>query len=157
MTVASEWSEANYVLLRLGPAAKDRFALPADDVEELAGASRLQKFPHTTKQVDGVIVRRKRVVAVRDISGLLTGRALAFHRFYLIVRRRYGSAVELEAIPVSGDCELLSGVIPIPGGEEAPEYFAGIIDLAGEQVPLLDLEKLASAAPPSAEVARRPA
>ena len=155
MTVASEWSEANYVLLRLGPAAKDRFALPADDVEELAGASRLQKFPHTTKQVDGVIVRRKRVVAVRDVASVLTGRALAFHRFYLIVRRHYGSSVELEAIPVSGDCELLGGVIPIPRADEGPDYFAGFIDLAGEQVPLLDLEKLAAAAPADAEPAGR--
>ncbi|HUJ41746.1 MAG TPA: chemotaxis protein CheW [Candidatus Acidoferrales bacterium] len=161
MTIASEWTEANYVLLRLGPGGRDRFALPAGDVEELAGASRLQKFPHTTKQVDGVIVRRKRVVAVRDVSTLLTGRALAFHRFYLIVRRRYGSAVELEAIPVSGDCELLSGVIPIPRAEEAPEYFSAMIDLAGEQVPLLDLEKLAAAGSaadtPAADSVRRPA
>lgn len=145
MTIASELPEAAYVLLRLGPAAGDRFALPADDVEELAAASRLQKFPHTTKAVDGVIVRRKRVMAVRDVARVLTGRALAFHRFYLIVRRRYGAATELEAIPVSGDCELLSGVIPLPRGEDGPDYIAGRIDLAGEQVALLDLEKLAAA------------
>lgn len=140
--------EATYVLLRLG---ERRFALPADDVEELAGASRLQKFPHTTEHVDGVIVRRKRVVAVRDVASALTGRALAFHRFYLIVRRHYGAAVELEAIPVSGDCELLSGVIPFPRGEEGPDYIAGTIDLAGDPVPLLNLEKLAAAAPVAAE------
>jgi len=157
MTIASDWTEASYVLLRLGTAAEHRFALPAADVEELAGASRLQKFPHTTKQVDGVIVRRKRVLPVRDVSTLLTGRALAFHRFYLIVRRHYGSAVELEAIPVSGDCELLSGVIPIPRGEDGPAYISGTIDLAGEQVPLLDLEKLAEAVPAAADQGRRPA
>jgi chemotaxis signal transduction protein len=148
MNVFDSVRETTYVLLRLG---ERRFAVLADDVEELAGASRLQKFPHRTKQVDGVIVRRKRVVAVRDVASLLTGRPLPFHRFYLIVRRHYGSAVELEAIPVSGDCELLSGVIPIPRGEDGPEYFAGAIDLAGDQVPLLDLEKLAAAAPTAAE------
>ncbi|HVN10234.1 MAG TPA: chemotaxis protein CheW [Patescibacteria group bacterium] len=157
MTMASDWTESNYVLLRLGPAGRERFALPADDVEELAGASRLQKFPHTTNRIDGVIVRRKRVLAVRDVASVLTGRPLSFHRFYLIVRRRYGAVTELEAIPVSGDCELLSGVIPMPRGESEPEYFAGIIDLAGEQVPLLDLEKLAAASSASPDSARRPA
>jgi chemotaxis signal transduction protein len=156
MTIASELPEAAYVLLRLGPAERDRFALPADDVEELAGASRLQKFPHRTPQVDGVIVRRKRVVAVRDVASLLTGRALVFHRFYLIVRRRYGAAVELEALPVSGDCELLSGVIPIPRGDHGPDYITGSLDLAGDQVPLLDLEKLAAAAQQAGETAGRP-
>ncbi len=150
MSVLDSAAEATYVLLRLG---ERRFAVPADDVEELTGASRLQKFPHRTKQVDGVIVRRKRVVAVRDVASLLTGRPLAFHRFYLIVRRHYGSAIELEALPVSGDCELLSGVITIPRGEDGPEYFAGTIDLAGDQVPLLDLEKLAAAARAAAEPA----
>jgi chemotaxis signal transduction protein len=144
--------EATYVLLRLG---ERRFAVPADDVEELAGASRLHKFPHQTKQVDGVIVRRKRVIAVRDVASLLTGRSLPFQRFYLIVRRRHGAAVELEAIPVSGDCEMLSGVIPIPRGDDAPEYLAGTIDLAGERVPLLDLEKLAAGPPAAAEPAGR--
>ena len=144
MTIASELPDAAYVLLRMG---EHRFAVAADGVEELAGASRLEKFPHTTPNVEGVIVRRKRVLAVRDVASLLTGRALTLHRFYLIVRRRYGSAVELEAIPVSGDCELLSGVIPMPRSEDAPEYVTGSIELAGEQIPLLDLEKLAAAVP----------
>jgi chemotaxis signal transduction protein len=150
MTIASELPDATYVLLRMG---EHRFAVPADGVEELGGGSRLAKFPHTTPHVEGVIVRRKRVLAVRDVASLLTGRALPLHRFYLIVRRRYGAAVELEAIPVSGDCELVSGVIPMPRGENAPEYIAGSIDLAGEHFPLLDLEKLAAAAPQAAEPA----
>jgi len=135
--------ESAYVLLRLG---ERRFAVPAEQVEELAGASRFQKLPHTTRQVEGVIVRRKRVFAVRDVASLLIGHALPMHRFYLIVRRRYGAMEEAEAIPVTGDCELLSGVIPLPCmGEGQPEYFAGTIDLAEEQIPLLDLEKLAAA------------
>ena len=147
MSAFNELPEASYVLLRLGPAERERFALPADCVEELASASRLDKFPHTTPGLEGVIVRRKRVLPVRDVASLLTGRALLVHRFYLIVRRRYESAVELEAIPVSGDCELLNGVVALPRGEEAPEYFAGSIDLGGDRIPLLDLEKLAAAAP----------
>ncbi|HXZ19864.1 MAG TPA: chemotaxis protein CheW [Candidatus Acidoferrales bacterium] len=153
MSAFNELPEATYVLLRLGPAQRDRYALPADCVEELASASRLEKFPHTTPGLEGVIVRRKRVLAVRDVAKLLTGRALLVHRFYLIVRRRYGTSAELEAIPVSGDCELIGGVIPMPRSNDAPEYFAGCIDLAGEQIPLLDIEKLAAAAAPAAQLA----
>ena len=144
MTQLTESPEAAFVLLRLG---EQRFAVRAESVEELAGSSRFQKFPHKTPLVEGVIVRRKRLIAVRDVASVLTGRAVTSHRFYLIVRQRYGAVTEPEAIPVSGDCELLSGVIPMPRGEDQPEYFAGVIDLAGEQIPLLDLERLAAAPP----------
>jgi chemotaxis signal transduction protein len=138
-----ESPEAAYVLLRLG---EQRFAVHAEKVEELAGSSHFQTFPHNTRRVEGVIVRRKRVIAVRDVASLLIGRPLASHRFYLIVRQRYGAVVEAEAIPVTGDCELLSGVIPMPPADGQPEYVEGSIDLAGEQILLLDLEKLAVAA-----------
>ena len=152
MSAPTELMEANYVLLRVG---ERRFALPADGVEELASASRLDKFPHTTAGIDGVIVRRKRVLAVRDVASLLIGRALVVHRFYLIVRRRSGTSAELEAIPVSGDCELLGGVIALPPREDSPPYFAGSIDLAGDQIPLLDLDKLAAATSQAAQPAGR--
>ena len=151
MSAFQESPEAAYVLLRLW---ERRFALPADRVEELASASRLDKFPHKTPGLEGVIVRRKRVLAVRDAGSLLTGRALLVHRFYLIVRRHYGAAVELEAIPVSGDCELVGGAVALPRGDDAPEYFSGSIDLGGEQIPVLDIEKLAGAAAPSGGLAR---
>jgi chemotaxis signal transduction protein len=154
MTTAFESPETAYVLLHLG---EQRFAVRAENVEELAGASRFQKFPHTTPLVEGVIVRRKRLIPVRDVASVVTGRPIAVHRFYLIVRRRYGAIEEAEAIPVTGDCELLSGVIPLPMGEGQPDYFAGAIDLAGEQIPLLDLEKLTAAAPGAAVTAGRPA
>jgi chemotaxis signal transduction protein len=150
MSAFSDLPEATYVVLRLGDR---RFALPANRVEELTSAGRLDKFPHRTPGVEGVIVRRRRILAVRDVASLLMGRALLVHRFYLIVRRHYGAQLELEALPVSGDCELVGGVIPLPRGDEAPEYFAGRIDLAGEQIPLLDVDKLATAAPQAAELA----
>lgn len=143
MTQLTESPEAAFVLLRLG---EQRFAVRAESVEELAGSSRFQKFPHKTPLVEGVIVRRKRLIAVRDVASVLTGRAVASHRFYLIVRQRYGAVTEPEAIPVTGDCELLSGVIPMPRADDQPEYIAGIIELAGEQIPLLDLERLAAVA-----------
>ncbi len=153
MTSIAESVEAAYVLLRLG---EQRFAVPAEVVEELTGASQLHKLPHTTPLVEGVIVRRKRIVPVRDVATLLTGRALRTHRFYLVVRRRYGTVEEPEAIPVTGDCELLSGVIAFPRGDQQPDYISGNLELAGEQIPLLDLEKLAAAAPQAAGPGGRP-
>ena len=154
MTTLTESAEKAYVLLRLG---EQRFAVPAEAVDELTGASQLHKLPHTTPLIEGVIVRRKRIVPVRDVASLLTGRALRTHRFYLVVRRRYGTVEEPEAIPVTGDCELLSGVIAFPRGDQQPDYIAGNLELAGEQVPLLDLEKLVAAGPQAAGPAGRAA
>jgi chemotaxis signal transduction protein len=147
MNPAAQTAEKAYVLMRLG---ERQFAVPAEEVEELAAAGRLEKIPHTTPQIEGVIVRRKRVLAVRDVARRLTGRSLPLHRFYLVVRQRYGQATESEAIPVTGDCELLTGLTALPRGEHEPEYVAGWIDLAGEQVLVLDLSKLAAPAPGAA-------
>jgi chemotaxis signal transduction protein len=147
MTTFTDSAEAAYVLLRL---RERRFAVPAGIVDELTGASQLHKFPHTTRLIEGVIVRRKRIVAVRDIASLLLGRALRMHRFYLIVRRRYGTAEEPEAIPVTGDCELLNGVVALPRGDGQAEYIEGNLELAGEQVPVLNLEKLVATTPQAA-------
>ncbi|HUK53905.1 MAG TPA: chemotaxis protein CheW [Candidatus Binatia bacterium] len=144
MSAALEAVEKAYVLLRLG---ERQFAVPAEDVEELASAGRLERIPHTTPQIAGVIVRRKRVLAVRDVARTLTGRSLPLHRFYLVVRQPYGAATESEAIPVTGDCELLSGVVALPPGEHDPGYVAGWIDLAGEQILVLDLSQIAADAP----------
>ena len=49
---------------------------------------------------------------------------------------------ESEAIPVTGDCELLTGVVALPRGEHEPEYAAGWIELGGEQILVLDTSKL---------------
>ena len=144
MNTAQESTEKAYVLLRLG---ERQFAVPAECVEELAAAGQLERIPHTTPQIEGVIVRRKRVLAVRDIARTLTGRGLPVHRFYLVVRQRYGAATESEAIPVTGDCELLNGIVAQPRGEHEPDYVAGWVDLAGEQVLVLDLAKLGTDVP----------
>lgn len=141
MSTAAETAEKAYVLLRLG---ERQFAVPADSVEELAAAGRLERIPHSTPDIEGVIVRRKRVLAVRDVARMLTGRSLPLHRFYLVVRQKYGEAVESEAIPVTGDCELLTGIVAIPRGEHDPEYVSGWIDLSGEQVLVLDYSRIAA-------------
>lgn len=150
MNTAMEPAEKAYVLLRLG---ERQFAVPAEQVEELAAAGRLEKIPHTTPQIEGVIVRRKRVLAVRDVARMLTGRSLPLHRFYLVVRQQYGAAAESEAIPVTGDCELLTGIVATPRGDHEPQYVAGWIDLAGEQVLVLDVSRLNPETPEAAAAA----
>lgn len=137
-------TEKAYVLLRLG---ERQFAVAAESVEELASAGRLERIPHTTPQIEGVILRRKRVMAVRDVARTLTGRSLPLHRFYLVVRQEYGPANEAEAIPVTGDCELLTGVVAMPRGIHDPEYVAGWIDHSDELVLVLDLSKISSESP----------
>ncbi len=147
MSGALEATEKAYVLLRLG---ERQFAVPAEQVEELAAAGQLEKIPHTTPQLEGVILRRKRVLAVRDVARQLTGRSLPLHRFYLVVKQQYGAVTESEAIPVTGDCELLTGVVALPRGEHEPEYAAGWIELGGEQILVLDISKLVADEPAGA-------
>jgi chemotaxis signal transduction protein len=49
-----------------------RFALVAEQVAELVAPSRIFRFAHRTSQIDGVILRRGRVVAVCDLAETLT-------------------------------------------------------------------------------------
>jgi len=100
-------ADANsYVLLHL---ANRRFALPAAIVSELAPPVRLHTFPHRSSLVCGVIVRRGRIVPVYDVASILLGRSSSVHRFYLIARRNFPGGPEASAIPVSGECELVTG------------------------------------------------
>ena len=139
MSAGFDSAATTFVLLRLGA---QRFALPADSVEELAASSSLQTFPHTTPSVEGVIVRRGRVIPVRDVARVLFGRPSSLHRFYLIARQFYGAVREPTAIPVGGECELVSGLIPFPPDDGNPAWIAGLLDIDGERIPVLDLEKL---------------
>ena len=82
---------ASYVLLRIG---NKRFALPSRGIVELAPPVRLHDFPHSSKFVAGVIVRRGRIVPVFDVAPLLTGRESPLHRFYLIANLAYGATHE---------------------------------------------------------------
>jgi chemotaxis signal transduction protein len=56
----------SFVLLRL---SERRFAVAAGDVAELVAPSRVFRFPHMTKEVEGVVVRRGRIVPVIDVAG----------------------------------------------------------------------------------------
>src|SRR5947208_15484141 len=94
----------------LVPLGKKRFALPADTVTELARPDRLQAFPHTTTLLTGVLVRRGRIVPVCDVAQVLVGPNAPARQFYLLANRRFDTASEWTAFPVSGECWLASAL-----------------------------------------------
>lgn len=128
----------SFVLLQL---AEQRFALPAELVAELAPPVRLHSFPHTSALLSGVIVRRGRILPVYDAARALSGKSSLAHRFYLVARRQFGEAFEMSAIPVDGECELVTSDLRAPA-EHAPSYVSGEIIAAGEAVGVLNLEAL---------------
>ena len=139
-------SEKNsFVLFPLG---KKRFALPASQVTELARPDRVQAFPHTTKLLTGVVVRRKHIVPVCDIAQVLIGPNAPARKFYLIATRKFASASEWTAIPVSGECEL-SNAEMIPPTGKLPRYVTGLLSLDNEIVEVISLETLAGGGAPA--------
>src|ERR1700691_2215589 len=145
MTVSEQTGKQSYVLLHVG---NRRFALRSEWVEELAPPVRLHHFPNTTALVAGVIVRRGRIVPVYDVAPVLCGRESSIHRFYLIAERTFGPSnetSEASGIPVNGECELATSEMQPPQGN-APPYFAGTLAIENENIDVLDLQKLVSAA-----------
>jgi len=146
MSGAQNHARKSWVLLHVG---NRRFALPAESVMELAPPVRLHNFPHTSRLIAGVIVRRGRIVPVYDVAPVLCGRESSVHRFYLIADRAFGTSAspdssEASAIPVNGECELATGEMQ-PPQENAPTYFAGTLAIENENIDVLDLQKLVSA------------
>jgi chemotaxis signal transduction protein len=140
MSGAENRERKSWVLLHVG---NRRFALPAESVVELAPPVRLHDFPHTSRLIAGVIVRRGRIVPVYDVAPVLCGRESSVHRFYLIAERAFGKGSEAGAIPVNGECELATGEMQPPKAD-APAYFAGKLAIEGEDIDVLDLQKLVS-------------
>jgi chemotaxis signal transduction protein len=134
-------ADKSYVLFPLG---EKRFALPSEIVTELARPDSLQTFPHSTPLLTGVLVRRGRIVPVCDVAQVLVGPAAPPRRFYLIANCRFDSRQELAAVPVTGECELASAPrTPLTGRE--PDYVSGLLELGGQKVEIVALEKLMSA------------
>jgi chemotaxis signal transduction protein len=131
-------AQPQFVLFPLG---EKRFALPAEQVAELAKPDREQSFPHTTPLLTGVVVRRGAIVPVCDVAQVLVVNAPA-RKFYLIATRMFGRTAELTAIPVTGECELTSADILAPT-TGLPEYVVGLLSLKDEIVEVIDLAKIA--------------
>ena len=132
---------SSFVLFPLG---KKRFALPSGSVTELARPDELQTFPHTTRLLAGVLLRRGRIVPVCDVAPVLVGPDAPPRKFYLIANRTFGKTQEWSAIPVTGECELASAE-PRPRTGKLPGYVTGLLSLEDEIVEVLDLDKLTEA------------
>src|ERR1700692_2795643 len=103
MNPRNDLGSQSFVLLRLG---ERRLCVVASQIAELVAPSRVFRFPHRTEHVEGVILRRGRIVPVCDMSEKLIGKNLLTRRFYLIAVRNYGEKSEWVAPPVTGECEL---------------------------------------------------
>ena len=138
MTQTGELGSQSFVLLRLG---ERRFAVAASQVAELAAPSRIFRFPHRTPKIEGVILRRGRMIPVCDVAELLLGKELTSRRFYLVAVRRYASQSEWVALPVTGDCELIAAEMSDASASDAP-HVGGWISHNGEVIEVLNLDTL---------------
>lgn len=138
MTVQSETGAQTFVLLRLG---ERRFAVASSQIAELVAPSRIFRFPHRSPAVEGVILRRGRIVPVCDVSEQLIGTRLKARRFYLIVVRHYGDKSEWVALPVSGECELIGADMSASSDADIP-HVAGWISHDGDVIEVLNLDVL---------------
>jgi chemotaxis signal transduction protein len=150
MTLVIETELQSFVLLRLGDR---RFAVSATLIAELVAPSRIFRFPHQTSEVEGVILRRGRIVPVCDVAEKLIGKPLRSRRFYLIAQRRYGAQTEWVALPVTGDCELINTEMTLPSDTDAP-HVSGWLSHAGDVIEVLNLAALT---PGPTEIASTPA
>jgi chemotaxis signal transduction protein len=138
MTVSAELELQSFVLLRLG---ERRFAVSANQIAELVAPSRVFRFPHRTSKLEGVVLRRGRIVPVCDVSEMLLGKRLTSRRFYLIAVRNYGTLKEWIAVPVSGECELINSEMMTASDSDAP-HVAGWLSHDGDVIEVLNLDTL---------------
>jgi chemotaxis signal transduction protein len=143
MTWTDQLDTHSCVLLRLGDR---RFALAADQVAELAAPSRIFRFAHKTPEIDGVILRRGRVVPVCDIAETLVGKRLTHRRFYIIAKRRQKEGLDWVALPVSGECELIQADLTPASPSDSPHVSAWLSH-QGEVIEVLNIYALTPGAP----------
>jgi chemotaxis signal transduction protein len=145
MTFATELELQSFVLLRLG---ERRFALAAQYIAELVAPSRIFRFPHRTPKVEGVILRRGRIIPVCDVGEILIGKSILSRRFYLLAVRDYLVQKEWVAIPVTGECELINAEITPAGDSDAP-HVSGWLSHNGEVIEVLNMDALTPGPAPS--------
>jgi chemotaxis signal transduction protein len=138
MSVATELELQSFVLLRLG---ERRFAVAANQIAELVAPSRVFRFPHRTTGIEGVILRRGRIVPVCDVAESLVGKRVTSRRFYLIAVRHYGAQTEWVALPVTGECELINSEMSAASSTDA-SHVAGWLSHDGDVIEVLNLDAL---------------
>ncbi len=138
MSMMEQFDARSCVLLRLG---ERRFALAAEQIAELVAPSRVFRFAHRTTEIDGVILRRGRVVPVCDVAERLTGKKLTSRRFYLVATQKRGASLDWVALPVSGECELITADLTPAGASDSP-HVAAWLSHDGEVIEVLNLDAL---------------
>jgi chemotaxis signal transduction protein len=153
MSTSQNANPNSFVVLRIGAR---RFALDAGIVAELAPPVRMHTFPHTSKSVAGVIVRRRRIVPVYDAGPLLAGRTSEGQKFYLIAQGGLGEDGDFGAILVNGECEMATGEMRPPEADR-PAYVAGTVAIGDESLDVLNLEALVASASENSDASGREA
>ena len=152
MSAENESLVPSFVVFQVG---HRRLAMPRDSVAELIASPVMFSFPHTTPLITGVTLRRGRIVPILDLGPGLLGEPSPEARFFLVVERRTSKFVERCAIPVQGECELVSGNM-LPAASET-DFVTCSIDLNGEKIDVLDLEKAIAASARIEQGASEPA
>ena len=139
MSLAAEEIEfGSYVLVQVG---KRRLALAADSVIELVAPGKEQHIPHRTPWLAGVILRRGRIVPICDVGLLLGEEAASLHSFRLIAQVQSNDAKDWYAIPVAGECVLVTPEAIVPA-EGRAACVGELLKLGGEHIEILDLSRL---------------
>lgn len=133
-------SEEKFVVF---PAGALHCAVPAACVAELTLPNEVFSFPHTSRKILGVILRRGKVIPLYDLAGLLKLPEFTPAHYHLIAVRHTAEATELAAIAVSGECDLVSADV-LPAKHPAPGVVGELI-WDGRSYELLDLDKLIAA------------
>lgn len=81
------------------------------------------------------------MIAICDIAEQLTGKRLEARRFNLIATRKYDRQFDWIAVPVSGDCELIT-VDMMPASSNDSPHVDGWLSHAGEVIEVLRLAAL---------------
>lgn len=133
-----EVQRRSFVLVQVG---KRRVALAAESVVELVAPAREQQIPHRTPWLSGVILRRGRIVPVCDVGQLLGEEPSPLNSFHLIAESQSKGARDRYAIPVGGECVLMTPESTIPAQDHAA-YVVEMLPLGEEKIEVLDLGKL---------------
>jgi chemotaxis signal transduction protein len=132
------------------PLAGKRFALAAAEVVELSRPGSVQKFPHTTPDIRGVLLHRGEILPIWDVAGTLVGKSALARGYYLVIRRNFAGE-ERTAVPVSGECQMLRAEM-LPPPEASPAYVCGLLFPDGQRVEVLDVGQLGTPGRPAASV-----
>jgi hypothetical protein len=124
----------------LFPLAGKRFALPSAEVVELSRPGLVQKFPHTTPGIRGVLLHRGEILPIWDVAQALVGKSVVAREYFLVTRRNFAGQ-EWTAVPVSGECQMIHAEMQ-PRPDASPAHVCGLLSVGEQQVEVLDLGRL---------------